>query len=223
MKLQKNRLKALSLERTKAMANIIFESSRGHECIPIDDVFLRDRKVFFVDTVTAESCNLLIKKLLYLEAVDNTKPIILFINSPGGEVREGLSVYDTIRLLKSPVYAVVTGIAASMGSIILLACDEDKRLMLKSSTVMVHDCAWGSRDLGGKKPHEVQTELDQLKQVNERIVSIIAERTGKTADEISEITRKDSFFSAEEAIDFGLASAIVDENNFNMIISKGGI
>ena len=108
------------------MANVILESVRGLSPIPIEDVFLRDRKIFLVGEVNDESCN----ELLYMEAEDDTKPITLFINSPGGDVGSGLAVYDTIRLLKSPVTAVVTGIAASMGSIILLACDADKRLML---------------------------------------------------------------------------------------------
>ncbi len=112
------------------MANVILESVRGLSPIPIEDVFLRDRKIFLVGEVNDESCNELIKELLYMEAEDDTKPITLFINSPGGDVGSGLAVYDTIRLLKSPVTAVVTGIAASMGSIILLACDADKRLML---------------------------------------------------------------------------------------------
>jgi ATP-dependent Clp protease protease subunit len=201
-------------------ANVILESVRGPQPIPIDDVFLRDRKVFLVGQIDDESCNDLIKKLLYLEAEDSTRKITLFINSPGGEVGSGLAVYDTIRLMKSPVTAVVTGIAASMGSIILLACDSDKRLMLPSSRVMIHDCSWGRRDMGGKKPFEIQEELNQLKGVNERLVSIIAERTGKTIEEISKITQNDAYFSAGEAVEFGLASEIIDAETFTQITEK---
>jgi ATP-dependent Clp protease protease subunit len=200
--------------------NIILESVRGPQPIPIDDVFLRDRKVFLVGEVNDESCNDLIKKLLYLEAEDNSAGITLFINSPGGEVGSGLAVYDTIRLMKSPVTAVVTGIAASMGSIILLACDADRRLMLPSSRVMIHDCSWSRRDMGGKKPFEIQEELNQLKGVNARLVSIIAERTGKTVKEISKVTQNDAYFSAEEAIKFGLASGVIDAETFAKISGK---
>ncbi len=203
------------------MANIIMESVRGFDALNINDVFLKDRKIFLIGEVNDESCNELIKELLYMEAQDNTKPIVLFINSPGGDVGSGLAVFDTISLLKSPVYAVVTGIAASMGSIILLACDEDKRLMLPSSRVMLHDCSWGRHEMGGKKPHEVEEELNQLKKTNERLVSIIAKRTGKTVKQVSKITRYDSFFSAEEAIEFGLASKVMDTDELTKLLGKG--
>ncbi len=203
------------------MANVILESVRGLSPIPIEDVFLRDRKIFLVGEVNDESCNELIKELLYMEAEDDTKPITLFINSPGGDVGSGLAVYDTIRLLKSPVTAVVTGIAASMGSIILLACDEDKRLMLPSSKVMIHDCSWGRHEMGGKKPFEVEEELNQLKRTNERLVAILAERTGKTTKEIAKVTKSDSYFGAEEAIKFGLASKVIDSMTLSNLMKKG--
>lgn len=196
-------------------SNIIFESVRGLATLPIDDVFLRERKIFLVGEVNDQSCNSLITKLLYLEGMDNTRPIYLFINSPGGIVGSGLAVYDTIRLMKSPIYAVITGLAASMGSILFLACDN--RLMLPSSRLMIHDCSWGSHEMGGKKPHEIQQELDQLKKTNERLVSIIAERTGKTEEEIAEVTRFDTYFDAEEAIKFGLATAVIDSESFGQM------
>ena len=201
-------------------ANVILESVRGIDAVPIDDIFLRERKIFLVGSVTDESCNDLIKKLLYLESVDNTRPITVFLNSPGGSVWDGLSVYDTIRLMKSPVTAVVTGIAASMGSILLLACEKEDRLMLPSSRIMIHDCSWGKRDFGGVKPGAIQEELDMLKKTNERLLSIIAERTGHKVDEISEITKEDAWFDAGEAIEFGLASAVIDETNFETLIRK---
>ena len=202
------------------MPNVILESGRGINAVPIEDVLLKSRKIFLVGEVNDESCNTLIKELLYMESEDDTKPITLYINSPGGEVTSGLAVYDTIRLMKSPVTAVVTGIAASMGSIIFLACDSDKRLMLPSSKVMIHDCSWGRREMGGKKPFEIEQELNQLKGTNERLVSIIAERTGKTMEEIAEVTKYDSYFSAEKAIEFGLASGIVDAGTMSELLRK---
>ncbi len=201
-------------------SNILMESVRGMEVLPIDDVFLKERKVFLIGEVNDESCNDLIKKLLYLEAQDNTKPVTLFINSPGGDVGSGLAVYDTIRLMRSPVTAVVTGIAASMGSLIFLACPKGNRLMLPSSKIMIHDCSWGKHEMGGKKPHEVQQELEQLKATNERLVGIIAERTGRTVEEVADVTRFDTYYDAEEAIEFGLASAVVNNTNFDMIVRK---
>ncbi len=203
------------------MAGVIFESVRGIQSISIEDAFLRDRKIFLVGEVNDESCNELIKQLLYMEGEDNTRPIILFINSPGGDVTSGLAVYDTIRMMKSPVTAVVTGMAASMGSIILLACDEDKRFMLPSSSIMIHDCSWGRRDLGGYKPHEVEQELCKLKHTNERLLAIIAQRCGKTKNQVAKVTKNDSFFDADQAIKFGLVHAVVDDAAFEMITQKG--
>ncbi len=202
------------------MPNIIIESVRGPQPIPIDDVFLKDRKVFLVGEVNDESCNDLIKELLYMEAQDDSKPITLFINSPGGDVTSGLGLYNTIRLMKSPVTAVVTGIAASMGSILLLACDADKRLMLPDSRIMIHDASWGHRDMGGMKPWEIQEELDQLKKINERLVSIIAERTGKTVKEVAKVTKADSYFDAKAAIDFGLASTVIDSDMLSSLMKR---
>ena len=204
------------------MSNVIYESVRGVQTIPIEDAFLRDRKIFLVGEVNDESCNELIKQLMYMESEDNTRPITLYINSPGGSVGSGLAVYDTIRLIKSPVRAVVTGIAASMGSIILLACEKENRYMLPSSKIMIHDCSWGSRNFGGYKPHEIEQELNQLKNTNSMLLSIIAERCGKTIKQVAKVTMHDSYFDAKEAIDFGLVSAVVDHDNFSKLVEKGG-
>ena len=201
------------------MANIIVESVRGLSIAPIEDVFLRDRKIFLVGEVNDESCNELIKELLYMES-QAVAPITLFINSPGGDVKAGQAVYDTIRLLNSPVTAVVTGIAASMGSIILLACDKDRRMMLPNSKVMIHDCSWSHNEMGGKKPFEIEEELKQLKDTNEMLVSIIAERTGKTVAEIAEITKSDSYFGAEEAVKFGLVSKVIDRETLSGLLNN---
>lgn len=203
------------------MANVIYESVRGIQAIPIEDAFLRDRKIFLVGEVNDESCNELIKQLMYMESEDNNLPITLYINSPGGSVGSGLAVYDTIRLMKSPVRAVVTGIAASMGSIILLACEKENRYMLPSSKIMIHDCSWGSRNFGGYKPHEIEQELDQLKDTNARLLKIISERCGKTLKQVSKVTMHDSYFDSREAIDFGLVSAVVDDEMFSTINKKG--
>ena len=93
--------------------------------------------------------------------------------------------------------------------------------MIPSSKVMIHDCSWGRRDLGAKNPFEVQEELDQLKQVNKRLLSIISERTGKTEEEVAGVTRSDSYFDAEEAINFGLASAVIDQETFGALLKEG--
>lgn len=208
-------------EKGKNMSNVIYESVRGMQAIPIEDAFLRDRKIFLTGEVNDESCNKIIKQLMYMEGEDNTSPIIFFIDSPGGSVAGGLQVYDTIRLMKSPVKAVVTGIAASMGSIILLACEKENRLMFPSSRIMIHDCSFGNRNIAGLKPFEIEQELKQLKNINNKLLSIISERTGKTMKQVAKVTMNDSYFDPKEAIAFGLVSKVVDSEEFNRIAQKG--
>ncbi len=208
---------------TENYANVILESPRGLQPVGLNDIFLRERKVFLVGEVTNDSCNELIKQLLYLQAEDPECPITMIINSPGGEVGSGLAVYDVIRSMTAPVRVLVQGIAASMGGIIFLACDKENRYMLKHSKIMLHDCAWGSRNMGGKKPHEVRQELEQLESTNERLLEIIAERTGKTLEEIAEVTKFDSYFDTKEAVEFGLIdeSGIVDSDKLIFLMKKG--
>lgn len=191
--------------------NVIRESSRGYQSLMIDDVLYQNREIFLTDEVNTETCASLIKQLLFLEKEDAGKEIRLYINSPGGHVHSGLAVYDCIRTMTSPVTTICIGTAASMGSILFLA--GEKRQMLPNSRIMIHDPSFGGGNLAGKKPHQIKTELDDLIEVQECLCNIIAERTGKTADEIRELTKDDTYFNADEAIEFGLATEVF--NKFN--------
>lgn len=189
------------------MANILKETVRGLDCVRIGDELLMNREIFLVEEVNAATSNELLKQLMYLEHQDNSKEVTIYINSPGGEVISGLAVYDYIKLMKAPVRTVCTGTAASMGAILFLA--GDKREMLEHTRIMIHDPAYSHGDIGGRKPHEIQHELDKLNEVREMTAKIIAEKTGKTLDEIYEVTAEDTYYNAQEAIDFGLATGIV--------------
>lgn len=191
--------------------NIIKESSRGYQAIAIEDIFLQEREIFLTDEVNTESCTSLIKQLLFLDKEDTGKEIKLYINSPGGHVHSGLAVYDCIRMLKSPVTTICIGTAASMGSILFLA--GTKRQMLPNSRIMIHDPSFGGGNLAGKKPHQIKTELDGLIEVQECLCNIIAERTGKTSEEIRELTKDDTYFNADEAVEFGLATETINKLN----------
>ncbi|MCR5502668.1 MAG: ATP-dependent Clp protease proteolytic subunit [Lachnospiraceae bacterium] len=195
------------------MANIILESARGIQPVAIEDELLRSRMVFLDGEVTGESCAQIIRQLMYLEKEDSTSGITFCINSPGGSVQDGLALYDVLMLLKSPVRTVCTGTCASMGAILFLA--GTKREMMTHGKIMIHDPAFGGRhDMGGKKPHEIQTELDDLNRCREALAMIIAKRTGKTLEEIYEVTAEDTYYTAEEAVDFGLATGIVRKKGY---------
>lgn len=189
------------------MANILKETVRGTDCIKIEDELLSRREIFLTEEVNPETSNELIKQLMYLERQDSGKEITLYINSPGGEVISGLAVYDLISLMKSPVRTVCTGTAASMAAILFLA--GKKREMLPHTRLMIHDPSFGGGSIGGKKSHELRHELEKLDEVREALAKIIAEKTGRPLEEIYDVTSDDTFYSAEEAITFGLATGIM--------------
>ena len=187
------------------MSNILRETVRGTELIPLEDMLLEESEVFLVGEITPDTSNNLIQKLMYLDSKDLGE-ITLYINSPGGEVISGLAVYDYIKVMKSPVRTVCIGDAASMGAIIFLA--GEKREMLPHTRILIHDPSYGHLDVSGKKPHEIQRGVDSLNKVRETLAEIISEKTGKDVDEIYGITAEDNYFTAEEAIEFGLATDI---------------
>lgn len=187
------------------MANSLRNTVRGIDLIPIEDTLLEESRVFLVGEINAKTSDELIQKLMHLDMKDLGE-ITLYINSPGGEVMSGLAVYDYIKTMKSPVKTVCVGDAASMGAIIFLA--GEKREMLPHSRILIHDPSYGYLDVSGKKPHEIQRGVDSLNKVRETLAEIIADRTGKSLDEIYEITAEDYYFTADEAIKFGLASGI---------------
>ncbi len=187
--------------------NAIRESSRGYQALNVTDLLFQNREIFLTEGVDTESCSTVIKQLIQLDREDKGKEIKLYINSPGGDVYSGLAVYDCIRLISSPVTTICIGDSASMGAILFLA--GEKRQMLPNSRIMIHDPSYGGGNLAGKKPHQIKTTLDSLVECQERLCSIIADRTGKTLEQVYEITKEDSYFNADEAIEFGLATEIL--------------
>lgn len=194
---------------TKNDPYIILESGRGFESLCLRDKLLSDsREIFLLDEVDAQSCGSLITQLMYLNRIEPCREITLYINSPGGLVTDGLAVYDVMRLLDAPVRTVCMGTCASMGAILFLA--GKKREIMEHGRIMVHDPAFGgSHGIGGKKPHQIQSELDDLNRCREALAQIISERTGKSLSQVYEITANDTYFSAQEAVEFGLATHIL--------------
>jgi len=188
------------------MISILKESVRGIQPIRIDDELLNQRKIFLTSQIDAVSSAELIKQLMYLDR-QSCEDVSLYINSPGGEVISGLAVYDFISSMRSNVRTVCIGTAASMGAIIFLA--GKKRQMLPHTRLMIHDPSYTHNDIGGRKSHEIQHELDKLNEIREGLAKIIAEKTGKKLKEIYKLTAEDTYYSAEEAVEFGLATEIL--------------
>ncbi len=187
---------------------ILRETARGIDCIRIEDELMSRREIFLTDEVNAGSMNSLLKQMMYLCRDDPEKEITLYINSPGGEVTSGFAVYDYLILTRTPIRTVCVGQAASMAAILFLA--GDRREMLPHSELMIHDPAPAGGSLQGMKPAELAERLDRLKTTQKALWEAIARATGLPPEEIRSKTEKDSWFSAEEAVACGLATAIVD-------------
>ena len=187
--------------------NILRETSGGIYQINIEDALLEKRDIYLTEAVNSHTATALIQQFMYLEKENPGAPINFYINSPGGSVKDGLAVYDVIRLLKSPVTTICIGLAASMGSILFLAAD--KRLMLPHSEIMIHDASFGQAEFSGLKPDEIQQRTDDLLKTCKILRGIIEERTGLSSKVVREKMKHDSFFKADEAMKLNLATDIL--------------
>lgn len=190
------------------MPNIIKESSRGFDRVTIEDELFLKRKIFLTEKVDSVTMDGLVKQIIFLNEKDPEKEITIYINSPGGEVHSGLAAYDLLHLIKAPVTTVCIGEAASMAAILFLA--GQRRVMLPSSTIMIHDPSPGGGALTGMKPDEIEEKLNDLKKTRDLLCRIISEKTGNPVEKVMEKTCKDSFFTAEEALSFGLTTEIAE-------------
>lgn len=170
--------------------------------------FLEQRKIFLWGEVNSESAQELVEKFLYLETKDPGKPITFYINTPGGSITDGMAVYDTIKMLTSPVTAVVTGMAASMGSILLCAAPKGNRHVFPHSRVLIHQPLISGRMVAPAVDINIQAlEMERLRDELNRILS---ESSGQPLEKIVQDTDRDFYLTAQEAIDYGLADKIVD-------------
>ena len=185
---------------------IIRNTVRGTEFIDLDEHFMAERKLFLLGEVTPASATGLIKQLMYLQSLDRTGEVTLYIDSGGGNVISGLSLYDVLKSLTVPLKTVCIGNAASMAGILFLA--GSTRVMLPHSRLMLHDPSYSHSNIDGLKSHEIKEMVQDLDKMGDELVRIVSEVTGHSIEEIKEITRKDSFFTAQEALEFNLATEI---------------
>lgn len=187
---------------------IMRESSRGIDSFSPESRLLQERVLFFTEEVNSQTCNQLIEYLLFLDMDQPGEEITIYINSPGGEVESGLAVYDVMRMLKSPIRTVCIGTAASMGSILFLA--GTKREMFPHTRLMIHDPLINGLS-GSQMALQLKKRADQLMELRGTLSGIIAERSGMPVEKVLEKTSEDCFLSAEEALELGLATGMVQE------------
>ena len=170
--------------------------------------FLEQRKIFLWGAVTDETAKDLTEKLLFLESDAPGKDITFYINSPGGSITAGMAIYDTMQLITSPITVVVTGMAASMGSILLSGARKGRRLLYPHSRVLIHQPLISGRMIGPASDINIQAkEMEKLRQ---ELNQILAHASGQPIERINKDTDRDFYLNAKEAIEYGLADRIVD-------------
>ena len=170
--------------------------------------FLEERKIFFWGEVNDDSARLATEQLLYLEAVDPGKEITIYLNSPGGSITAGMAVYDTMKLISSPIKVVVVGLAASMGSIFLCGGNKGKRLLYPHSRVLIHQPLIMGTMRGAAVDIHIQAQ--EMEKLREEMNRILAEASGQPIEKIRKDTDRDFYLNASEAIEYGLADQIVE-------------
>lgn len=174
----------------------------------IDEALLSTRRLFLSDAIDNETANHLIKRLWYLELSAPGKPILLVINSPGGSVDSGFAVWDQIKMITSPVTTLVTGLAASMGSVLSLCAAPKRRFATQNSRIMIHQPMIAGVIKGQATDLEIQAK--EMLKTRTALVDLYVKATGKDAETIERAIDRDTWMTAEEALNFGLLDKIIN-------------
>ncbi|RYE56465.1 MAG: ATP-dependent Clp endopeptidase proteolytic subunit ClpP [Rhizobiaceae bacterium] len=199
-------MSALETSNLGMVPMVIEQSGRGERAYDIYSRLLRERIIFLVGPVNDGVANLVVAQLLFLESENPDKEISLYINSPGGSVSAGMSIFDTMQFIKPEVSTLCMGMAASMGAFLLAAGAKGKRFALPNAKVMIH------QPLGGAQGQATDIEIHarEILRTREALNRILAERTGQTLEKIQSDTERDFFMSATEAQGYGLIDQVLE-------------
>jgi ATP-dependent Clp protease protease subunit len=198
-------MSALETQALGMVPMVIETSGRGERAYDIYSRLLRERIVFLVGPVNDHSANLVVAQLLFLESENPDKDISLYINSPGGSVSAGMSIFDTMNFIKPNVSTLCIGLAASMGAFLLSAGEKGKRFSLPNSKIMIH------QPLGGAQGQATDIEIHarEILKTREQLNKILADRTGQPLEKIERDTERDYFMSADESKAYGLIDQVL--------------
>jgi len=189
------------------------EDAQARKNVPvamlIQRKFLEQRKIFLWGAVTDETAKDITEKLLYLETTAPGKDITFYVNSPGGSITAGMAIFDTMRLVTSPITVVVTGMAASMGSILLCGASKGRRLLYPHSRVLIHQPLISGRMIGPASDINIQAK--EMEKLRLELNNILAQASGQPLETINRDTDRDFYLNAKEAIEYGLADRIVEK------------
>ncbi|HBI03531.1 MAG TPA: ATP-dependent Clp endopeptidase proteolytic subunit ClpP [Paenibacillaceae bacterium] len=188
---------------------VVETTNRGERAYDIYSRLLKDRIIMLGSEIDDQVANAVVAQLLFLAAEDSEKDIHLYINSPGGSITAGMAIYDTMNFIKPDVSTICTGMAASMGSFLLMAGAKGKRFALPNSEIMIHQPLGGVRG----QASDIQIHAQWILKTKEKINRIYAERTGQPLERVEQDTDRDNFMNVEEAKEYGLIDEIISRNN----------
>ena len=195
---------------------VIEQSGRGERSFDIYSRLLRDRVVFLVGPVTDQSAHLVVAQLLFLESENPDKDISLYIDSPGGSVYAGLSIYDTMQFIKPDVSTICLGMAASMGAFLLAAGAKGKRFALPNSRIMIHQPSGGTNGTAA----DIEIQAKEILELRSRLNTILSEHTGQSIEKIAVDTERDNFMSSAQAVEYGIIDGVFRKRSEQIIRKK---
>ena len=184
---------------------VIEQTSRGERSFDIYSRLLKERVIFIVGAIEDHMANLIVAQLLFLESENPDKDVHLYINSPGGSVTAGLSIYDTMQFIKPDVSTMCIGQAASMGAFLLSGGAKSKRLILPNARTMIHQPSGGAQG----QASDIEIQAKEILFLRERLNSLMADHTGQTIDVIERDTERDRFMSSEQSVEYGLVDEVI--------------
>jgi len=185
---------------------VVEQTARGERSYDIYSRLLKERVIFLVGQVEDHMANLVVAQMLFLESENPDKDIHLYINSPGGSVTAGMSIYDTMQFIKPNVSTMCIGQACSMGAFLLNAGAEGKRFCLPNSRVMIHQPSGGAQG----QATDIQIQANNIQETKDRLNRIMAKHSGQTFEQVAQDTERDNFMSADEALAYGLIDKVLD-------------
>jgi len=197
-----------SIPPSAALVPIVVEqTARGERSYDIYSRLLKDRVIFMTGQVEDHMANLIVAQMLFLESENPDKDIHLYINSPGGSVTAGLSIYDTMQFIQPDVSTMCIGQAASMGAMLLAGGSKGKRLALPHSRMMIHQPSGGAQG----QASDIEIQANEIIKIRKKLNVLLAEHTGQPEDVIQRDTERDNFMSAEEALAYGLVDKVIEQ------------
>ena len=187
---------------------VVKQSSRGERTYDIFSRLLEERIIFLADQVTDDLASLVVAQLLFLEAEDPNKDIMLYINSPGGSVTAGMAIYDTMKYIKCDVSTICIGMAASMGAFLLAGGTKGKRFALPNAEVMIHQPSGGAQG----QATEIQIVAEQILKTKKKLNEMLSENTGQSYEKVAQDTERDNWMTANEAKEYGIVDKVIEKH-----------